>query len=302
MLSRDRATGVVLPRPSVGLRGYRLLRATGTFARRKPLGAIGGVIIIALIIIAALAPFISPHEINKLYADDRLQPPQATYPLGTDELGRDVLSRVFHGARISLYVGLASVLIGISLGFILGMVSAYMGGKFDLLFQRCVDAMLSFPAIILAMAIMAVLGAALNNIIFALVIVITPSTARTVRSQVLSLKEMDYVLAARAVGASPLRIIFRHLAPNTSALYIILATITLGTAITTEASLSFLGLGVPRDIPTWGGMLTVASQQYIKLAPWLALSSGIAIALAVFGANLLGDSLRDVLDPKLRGR
>ena len=280
----------------------RLLRPTLTFAQRKPLGAAGGVVLIALTIIAVLAPFVSPYDPYEIHQDTVLGAPQRVFLLGTDELGRDVLSRVFFGARVSMYVGISSVLIGITLGFILGTLSGYFGGKFDLLFQRLIDALLSFPTVILALAIIAVLGAGINNVILALVIVLIPNTSRTIRSQVLSIKEMDYVLAATAVGSSSTRIIFRHLMPNCFAIYIILATLTLGLAITTEASLSFLGLGVPPDVPTWGGMLTTAARQYVRTAPWLAISPGIAVALAVFAVNLLGDSLRDVLDPRLRGR
>jgi peptide/nickel transport system permease protein len=286
----------------VGWSPSRLLRPTLTFAQRKPLGAAGGVVLIVLILIAILAPVVSPHDPYEIHQDTVLGAPQRVFPLGTDELGRDVLSRIFFGARISMYVGVSSVLIGVTLGFILGTVSGYVGGKFDLLFQRLIDALLSFPTIILALAIIAVLGAGINNVILALVIVLVPSTSRTIRSQVLSIKEMDYVLAATAVGCSSTRIISRHLMPNCFATYIILATLTLGLAITTEASLSFLGLGVPPDVPSWGGMLTVAARQYVRNAPWLAISPGIAVALAVFAVNLFGDSLRDVLDPKLRGR
>ena len=280
----------------------RLWETVFTFARRKPVGAAGGVILVVLVVIAITAPWISPYDPFEIFADNRKAPPQIAYPLGTDQLGRDVMSRIFYGARISLYVGLISVAAGISLGFVLGAVSAYIGGTFDLLFQRVVDAMIAFPGIILALTLIAVLGSSVNNVIYALVAVLWPGASRTIRSQVLSLKEMDYVLAARAIGMSPARIVVRHIMPNCFALYIILATITLGTAIITEASLSFLGLGIPGDVPSWGGMLARASQEFIKSAPWIALSSGIAIALAVFAVNLLGDALRDVLDPKLRGR
>ncbi len=281
---------------------HRLWQTVLTFSKRKPIGAAGGAILLILVVIALFAPWISPYDPYEIFADNRKAPPQLSYPLGTDQLGRDVMSRVFYGARISLYVGLLSVAAGITLGFVLGSVSAYIGGTFDLVFQRLVDAMIAFPGIILALTLIAVLGSSVNNIIYALIAVLWPGASRTIRSQVLSLKEMDYILAARAVGMSPTRIVFRHIMPNCFALYIILATITLGTAIITEASLSFLGLGIPGDVPSWGGMLARASQEFIKSAPWIALSSGIAIALAVFGVNLLGDALRDVLDPKLRGR
>ena len=192
--------------------------------------------------------------------------------------------------------------IGISLGSLLGVTSAYFGGVLDLLIQRVVDAFIAFPAIILGLAIMAVLGSSLNNVIIALVIVLTPGAVRTLRSQALAIKEMDYILAARAVGCSDWRIILRHMAPNCFAMFIILVTITVGFAIIVESSLSFLGVGVPRDVATWGSMLSEGAQTYLDITPWLAVFPGLAIAITVFSANLVGDALRDVLDPKLRGR
>ena len=277
------------------------VKALIRFARRKPLGALGGAWLVVLILIAILAPLISPHDPYHLYVDDVGQPPSKTFPLGTDYLGQDVLSRLFYGARISLYVGIVSVLIGITAGFLLGIVTAYVGGPFDLVFQRVIDAMISFPSIILALAIMAVLGASANNVIIAVVFVLIPPTVRTVRSQVLGIKEIDYIMAARALGCSPVRIILRHIVPNCVATYIILATITLGLAIIVEASLSFLGAGVPAGTATWGGMLTRATQQHFKTAPWEAIAPGVAISMAVFSVNWLGDALRDILDPRLRG-
>ena len=271
------------------------------FSKRKPLGAVGGAVLTAMVLIAFLAPVISPHDPYDVYVDDIEHAPSKTFPLGTDNLGQDVLSRLFHGARISLKVGVVSVLLGITAGFALGIATAYSGGVVDLAFQRLIDSMIAFPSIILAMAIMAVLGASVTNVIIALVFVLIPPTVRAIRSQVLSLKEMDYVLAAKAVGCSPARIMVRHIVPNCFAIYIILATITLGFAIIVEASLSFLGIGVPPGTPTWGGMLTQASQQHIKTAPWVAIAPGVAISVVVFSVNWLGDALRDVLDPRLRG-
>jgi peptide/nickel transport system permease protein len=182
-----------------------------------------------------------------------------------------------------------------------GVVSAYSGGAFDLIMQRLVDAFMAFPGIILALAIVAVLGSSITNVIIALVLVLTPSSVRTVRSQSLAIKEMDYILAARAVGVPPWRIVLRHIVPNCFALFIILATLNLGFAIIVEASLSFLGVGVPPNIATWGGMLSDAGSSYIKTAPWLAVFPGVAIALVLLGVNLFGDALRDVFDPRLRG-
>lgn len=284
--------------------GPRLLSAVrhaGSFSRRKPLGALGAVVLIAIVIIALFAPVISPHDPYQINADFTFNPPSKTFPLGTDHLGQDVMSRLFYGARLSLTVGIVSVLIGITGGFALGVVTAYVGGALDLISQRIIDAMIAFPAIILAMAILAVLGASVTNVIVALIFVMVPPTVRTVRAQVLSIKEMDHVLAARAIGCSPARIMVFHIAPNCLAIYIVLTTITLGFAIIIEASLSFLGIGVEPGTPTWGGMLTTSVQQHIKTAPWMSLSPGIALAAVVFSFNWLGDALRDVLDPRLRG-
>ena len=276
-------------------------RQVARFSRRKPLGAMGGAVLFTIIIIAFLAPVIAPHDPRKLHVDDRFEPPSRTFLFGTDNLGQDVLSRLLHGARLSLTVGVISVLIGITAGFILGVVTGYVGGAFDLIFQRVVDAMIAFPGIILAMAILAVRGSSVSNVIIALVFVMIPPTVRAVRAQVLSLKEEEYVSAARAIGCTPGRIMVWHIVPNCLSIYIILATISLGFAIIIEASLSFLGIGVQPGTPTWGGMLTNAVQQHIKTAPWMALAPGIALAVVVFSINWLGDALRDVLDPRLRG-
>ena len=281
------------------VRGMAL--ALATFCGRKPLGAAGGAILLVLIVIAVLAPVISPHHHGEIHAKQIYEKPGGDFPLGSDLLGRDVLSRIFHGGRISLFVGLVSISIGITAGSLLGAISAYYGGRFDLIVQRFVDTFIAFPGIILALALMAALGSSVTNIIIALVIVLAPSAIRTVRSQALAIKEMDYVLAARAVGSSNMRIIMRHIVPNCMAIFIILATLSLGYAIIVESSLSFLGVGVPPDVPTWGSMLSEGGNVIqIKNRPWLAMSPGIALALAVFGVNLLGDAMRDVLDPRLR--
>ena len=280
----------------------RILSSVADFSRRKPLGAIGGAILLILVLVAILAPVISPQDPYEISAGRILAPPDNEQWLGGDSLGRDVLSRLFYGGRISLYVGLVSIAIGITAGSFLGAVSAYFGGKVDLIVQRFVDAFIAFPGIILGLAIMAVLGSSVYNIIFALVLVLAPSAIRTVRSQALAVKEMDYVLAARALGAEDLRIIVRHIIPNCMAIFIILFTLNLGYAIIVEATLTFLGVGVPPDVPSWGGMLAEGGIAYLRDAPWLAIAPGIALSLAVFGVNLLGDALRDVMDPRLRGR
>jgi peptide/nickel transport system permease protein len=275
--------------------------STIDFSRNKPLGAIGGGILGILIIIAILAPVISPFDPEEVHPEYAYAAPGDGLLLGGDATGRDVMSRLFHGGRISLFVGLMSVGIGITFGSLLGVASAYLGGKFDLVVQRFVDAFIAFPGIILALAIMAVLGSSVTNIIIALVFVLGPSAIRTVRSQALAIKEMDYVLAATAIGAGSTRIVLRHMVPNCLAIFMILATLNLGFAIIVEASLSFLGVGVPPNVATWGSMLAEGGVTYIDEAYWLAVFPGIALSLAVFGINLLGDALRDVLDPRLRG-
>ena len=273
-----------------------------SFARRQPLGAAGAVLLMSLVLVAIVAPWISPYDPQQPNGAFKYAKPGGELLLGGDQLGRDVLSRLIYGARVSLYVGLLSVGIGVTGGTLLGIFSAYVGGKVDLVVQRLVDAMMSFPPIILALGLMAVRGASMNNVVIALVVILLPGAARVIRAQTLSIKELDYTLAARAVGASPVRIMLRHILPNVAATYIVLSTITVGYAVVVEATLSFLGVGVPPDIPTWGGMLTLGAAKYVEVAPWLAIFPGIAIALVVFSVNLFGDSLRDVLDPKLRGR
>lgn len=276
------------------------------FARWKPLGAVGGLIVLALVVTALLAPVLSPYDPRQIIreADHRVPvhvAPGLSYPMGTDHVGRDILSRIVYGARISLYVGLGAVLIGVTGWFAVGMASAYAGRGVDLVVQRLVDAMQAVPGLIIVLAIMAVLGSSLNNVIIAIVIGMLAPVVRTVRSQVLSVKEMEYVAAARAIGAPAWRIVARHILPNCLAIYLILATYYLGFAIILEASLSFLGVGVPPDVPSWGGMLTAAAQGHITKAPWAGIFPGLAIFIVVLGFNLLGDALRDVLEPRLRG-
>ena len=276
-----------------------------SFARTKPLGAVSAVIILVTILAAAVSyaiPGILPHDPLDVRAhEEKYLPPQPGAWLGSDHLGRDELSRLIAGSQISIYVGLLSVGIGVTLGALIGIISAYVGGVVDLTIQRLVDAMMAFPPIILALGLVAVLGGSANNVIIALLVILLPGTIRVIRSQVLSIKELDYTLAATAIGAGSIRIMLRHILPNVVASYIVLGTITLGFAIIIEASLSFLGVGVPPDIPTWGGMLTRGTEE-IRIAWWLAVFPGIAISIVVFAINFLGDALRDTLDPRLRGR
>ena len=272
-----------------------------SFGRRKPLGALGFVLVVVLSIVAIAAPLIASDDPLETNSRQVFNPPSSDTWLGGDQIGRDVYSRLVYGTRISLVVGLLSVLFGVTIGAFIGIVSGYFGGVTDLIIQRIMDAMMSFPALILALAIMAALGASVTNVVIALSAVFIPGAARTIRSQALSIKEVDYVLAARAVGAGDWRIILRHMAPNCAATFIVLASISLGWAIVVEASLSFLGVGIPPDVPSWGGMLNGVAQNSLDVAPWLGVSHGLAIAITVFAVNLLGDALRDVLDPRLRG-
>ena len=277
-------------------------REISGFAKKKPLGAVGGVIVAVTVLAAIFAPVIAPSDPYKVHPDQIFASPSASALVGTDQVGRDVFSRLIYGARISLLVGIVSVGIGATVGAVVGVVSAYFGRYTDLVIQRILDALIAFPGIVLALGIMAALGkASLSNVILALTIVFAPGAARTIRSRALTLQELDFVLAARAVGASDWRIIFRHIVPNCVSLYIVFFSITVGFAIVVEASLSFLGVGTPPEVPSWGGMLSQAATNYIGIAPLLAILPGVAIALVVFGFNLLGDGLRDVLDPRLRG-
>lgn len=274
-----------------------------SFARRKPLGAIGGAIVLLMIILAIFAPLLAPYDPTLLIdgGSARLKAPSLAFPMGTDNLGRDILSRVIWGARLSMMVGFLATIFGTGAGALIALATAYWGGKADLITQRFMDIIWAFPSLVVAIVIIAVLGRNLTNVIIAISIVVVPSSARVVRSIVLVVKESDYVQAAHAVGASQWRIIFRHVAPNCGAPYIIIATATLGGAIITEASLSFLGLGIPPPTPSWGRDLFGSAQKFAELAPWMPIMPGIAISVAVYGFNLFGDALRDILDPRLRG-
>lgn len=266
---------------------------------RQPLGVIGAVIVLVLVVTAALAPVLAPHG-PKDAAFDAFRPPSAEFPMGTDQLGRDQLSRVIWGARLSLYVGLVSVAFGVTLGGFWGIVTGYFGGHVDSTSQRVVDILMALPPIILALSLMAALGQSINNVILALTVLLIPTAARTLRAQTLVVKESPYVEAARAAGARQWRVVLFHIVPNTFATYVVLFTVNIAYAIVVEASLSFLGLGAPPDEPSWGGMLTAGTQS-LEAAPWMIFFPGVAISLTVFGLNLLGDAIRDLTDPRLRG-
>ncbi len=271
------------------------------FCRKKPLGAAGGLVMLLIVLTAVFADQLQTHDPISTDAARSLAAPSPEHWLGSDHLGRDIYSRIVHGARVSLIVGIASTLLGSVLGGIVGLLSGYVGGKTDLITQRVMDILQGLPLLVLALVMAAALGPSIQNVILAISIPIIPRAARVIRSSVLSIREMQYVEAARAIGLRHLRIAFRHILPNTIGPFIVLCTAQLGSAILVEAALSFLGLGVPEPYPSWGRMLSVSAAEYAQKAPWLVLFPGIAISLAVFGSNLLGDALRDTLDPRLRG-
>ena len=269
-------------------------------AKRYPLGVAGAVIMTVFVLAAVFAGWISPLDPFSTNARASLAPPGGTYLLGADMMGRDVLSRLIHGARISLAVAVGATFLGSGLGATLGLASGYVGGWFDLLVQRLAEIMQALPLLVMALVITASLGPSLINTIIAIAIPLIPNVARVIRSNVLSLRELPFVEAAKATGMSELRVAVVHVLPNTLAPLIVLATAQLGSTILTEASLSFLGLGVPEPYPSWGRMLSESAAEYIRTAPWLVIFPGLAISLVVFGANLLGDALRDSLDPRQR--
>jgi peptide/nickel transport system permease protein len=270
------------------------------FTRRRPLGAIGAVIILLMAVMAATAGIIAPYNpLENDYAA-MLSAPSAEHWLGTDAHGRDVLTRIIYGSRTALLVGLGASLLGATFGSVIGVASAYFGGRVDLIVQRVMDVFFAFPVIILALAVVAVLGTGPENVILAIAAPMVPRCARVVRASALAIREMPYVDAARASGFGHRRIILRHMLPNVMAPLLIMATAFLGEAILLEASLSFLGLGVQEPTAAWGLMLRGAAVEFAESAPWMAIFPGLAISLAVFGFNLFGDSLRDALDPRLR--
>ncbi|HET8576208.1 MAG TPA: ABC transporter permease [Methylomirabilota bacterium] len=270
------------------------------FTRRRPLGAIGAIVVVLMLVVAVTAGLIAPYDPVVVDFGAMLAAPTAKHWLGTDAFGRDVLSRLLYGSRTALFVGFGAALLGATAGAVLGVGSAYFGGRIDLYLQRLMDIFLAFPLIILALAIVAILGNSLPNVIMAIMIPMIPRCALVIRSSALAIREMPYVDAVRAAGFGHTRIILRHMLPNVMAPYLIMLTAFLGQAILLEASLSFLGLGVQEPTASWGLMLRGAAVDFAETAPWMAIFPGLAISLAVFAFNLFGDSLRDALDPKLR--
>jgi peptide/nickel transport system permease protein len=294
-------------RPAIPTRQIAWVRGVSsnpivTFIRRQPLGAAGAVVLILVLISAIFANFIAPYDPVLQDVPYRLRPPDESFWFGTDIYGRDVFSRIVFGARISLYVGTVSVVIGTAAGLLLGITSGYLGGSFDLWVQRIMDAMMGFPPLVLALILLVALGPSLNSVTGAIAITYSPRVARLARSSALSIKQEAYVDAARTIGCSTWRIMLRHVTPNSLTPVFVLATGQLGNAIVAEATLSFLGLGVPPPEPSWGGMLQFGARGYLESAPWLTIFPGLALSSVVFAFALFGDALRDVLDPRLKAR
>ena len=271
------------------------------FARHKPVGALSAVIVIAMLLMTVFAERIAPYAYDETVRGARMKPPSAAHWLGTDNLSRDIWSRVVYGARISITVGFATIFLGTAVATALGVTSGYFGGKYDLVVQRIVDAWMSFPYLVIILSVMAVLGPGLLNVILSLSIIVAATGSRVIRGATIAIAQNAYVEAARAMGATHTRIVVRHILPNVTATIIILSTIGLGGIILAESALSFLGFGVPPPYPSWGSMLSGSGRTYMYRAPWMAVWPGVAISLAVFAFNMLGDALRDVLDPRLRG-
>jgi peptide/nickel transport system permease protein len=274
--------------------------AVSGFCQRRPLGAIGAAVIVLMLLVAVLAPVISPYDPVAIDFGAMLAVPSSAHWLGTDSFGRDVLSRLIYGSRTALLVGFGASILGAAIGAILGVGSAYFAGRVDLYLQRVMDVFLAFPLIILALALVAILGNSIPNLIMAITVPMIPRCALVIRSSALSIREAAYVDAARAAGFGHARIILRHMLPNVMAPFLIMLTAFVGQAILLEASLSFLGLGVQEPTPAWGLMLSGAAVEFAERAPWMAIFPGLAISLAVFAFNLFGDSLRDALDPRLK--
>jgi len=292
VLERVVAVGGVAPR--------RPAHPVARFLRRYPLGAAGGAVILAMLLMGVAAPWVAPYNPVANDFANMFQPPGAAHWFGTDAFGRDVLSRIIYGARTAMIVGFGASVLGATVGAVVGVTSAYFGGWTDLAVQRLVDIMISFPIIILALAIVAIIGVGTDKLILAIALSFIPRAERVVRASALSVRETVYVEAARAIGAGHLRIIFRHMAPNVVAPYLVMLTSFLGQAILLEASLSFLGLGVSEPTPAWGLMLRGAAVDFATRAPWMAVFPGLAISVAVLAFNVFGDALRDALDPRLR--
>ncbi|MBI2887526.1 MAG: ABC transporter permease [Chloroflexi bacterium] len=284
-------------RPARPWYGQLLIR----LVREKPLGTVGAVLVLVMVVLALGAEVIAPYDYQGTFRDYLMVPPSSRFLFGTDNIGRDVFSRVVYGARVSITVGLGVVILGVGAATVLGIITGYFGGKVDILLQRLVDTWMAFPGLLILISLIAVVGPGLWNVILVLAVGQAFRGSRVMRSSTLSVKENVYIEAARVMGATDLRIMWRHVLPNIMAPIIILSTLEFGSVILVESSLSFLGFGVPPPYPSWGGMLSGVGRQYMHQAPWMVVWPGLAISAGVFGFNMLGDALRDLLDPRLRG-
>lgn len=278
------------------------LRSFARFARKKPLGMVSLVVITLVVLTAVFADVIATYDPTATHPRDKLQGSSSKYRLGTDDLGRDVFSRIVHGARTSLFAGISATVFGTLVGSMIGMISGYAGGRTDMLIQRVMDSLQALPLIVLLLVVVVALGPSKWNIVWALSIGIIPAASRLIRGSTLVVKSETFIEAAKVVGADPFRILRAHVLPNVTASIIVIASLTIGGAILAEASLSFLGLGIPPPNPSWGGMLAASGRRFFESAPTLAFYPGLAITITVLAFNLLGDTLRDVLDPRMRGR
>ena len=269
--------------------------------REKQLGVVGGVIFFILVFLAIFADFLAPYGMDEMRILDRFAAPSAKHLLGGDQVGRDILTRLIYGARISMIVGLAGTSITVVIASIIGVPSGFFGGKYDIIVQRFVDAFLAFPGLLILLTVLSIVGPGILQIILVLGVLTGIFSSRIVRSAVISIKENDYFLAAEAIGSPTHKTIMRHIMPNIMAPIIIIFSITIGGIILDEASLSFLGFGLPPEVPSWGGMLSWEGRRYMELKPELALFPGLCLAVVILGVNMFGDALRDLLDPRLRG-
>jgi len=292
---------VTMPEPKELRRHSMLVDTLIRVVKEKPLGTFGGIVVLILFVVGIFSDFIAPYGMNESHLAHRLEPPSSEFLLGTDNLGRDQLSRIIYGARISMVVGLGVSAVAVVFSVGIGLVSGFLGGKVDLITQRFVDAWLCLPPLFIILAVMSLVGPGLLQVIVVLGILFGIGRSRVIRSAVIAIKQNVYVEAARAIGAPTAKILIRHILPNIMAPIIVLFTLDMAAAILTESTLSFLGFGIPPPVPSWGGMISAEGRQFMLLSPWLALWPGLALAIAVYGINMLGDALRDVLDPRLRG-
>ena len=278
-----------------------LIDLIARLVKEKPLGTVGAVIVLMLLLTGIFADFIAPYGYNEIWVGGKLDAPSASSWLGTDHLGRDLLSRIIHGARVSMYVGLAVSAMSTVISAVIGLISGYLGGKTDIVIQRFVDAWMCFPGLFIILTMMAIVGPGLLQVIIVLGVLYGIGGSRTVRSAVIGIKANVYVEAARSIGCPTGKVLLRHILPNIMAPVIIIFTTRMGAAILAEASISFLGYGIPPPTPSWGGMLSGAGRRYMLLAPWMAIWPGLALSVVVYGINMFGDALRDLLDPRMRG-